>query len=114
MLNEKDKTNIEEVLYAISQIEKYLISIHSIEDLIQNQMVYDAVQMNFILIGEATKRINEDFKITHSQIDWKGMISYRNFVVHEYFGVDVKILWAVISYELPHLKTELHQILNYK
>lgn len=86
MLSEKDKTNIEEILYAISHIEIYLKPIHSIEDLIQNQMVYDAIQMNFILIGEATKRIRKEVKIQNSQIEWKGIISYRNFVVHEYFG----------------------------
>ena len=37
---------------------------------------------------------------------------YRNFVVHEYFGVDVKILWSAITFELPKLKFELEKILN--
>jgi len=53
MLEERDKANIEEVFYAIEHIEKYLENIFNLEDLLNNTMMYDAVMMNFILIGEA-------------------------------------------------------------
>lgn len=112
MLNENDRANLEEISYAVSHIELYIEPIKSLDELLQNQLVYDAVQMNFIIIGEASKRISTEVRENNPQIDWKGIISYRNFVVHEYFGVDVKVLWSAITFELPKLKLELEKILN--
>ena len=112
MLEERNKANIEEVFYAIEHIEKYLENISSLEDLLNNNMVYDAVMMNFILIGEACKRLSGKFKTENTQIDWTGINSYRNFIAHEYFGVDEKIVWRTITIELPKLKKDLQHILN--
>jgi uncharacterized protein with HEPN domain len=112
MLEERDKANIEEVFYAIEHIEKYLGNILSIEDLLENTMVYDAVMMNFILIGEACKRLSVKFKTEKRQIDWGGINGYRNFIAHEYFGVDGKIVWRTIKIELPKLKKDLQDILD--
>ena len=112
MLEERDKANIEEVFYAIEHIEKYLVNISSLQGLIDNTMVYDAVMMNFILIGEACKRLSIRFKTENPQIDWSGINGYRNFIAHEYFGVDEKIVWRTIRIELPKLKKGLQDILN--
>lgn len=112
MPEERDKANIEEVFYAIGHIEKYLANILSIEDLLDNTMAYDAVMMNFILIGEACKRLSDKFKSENAQIDWGGINSYRNFIAHEYFGVDEKIVWRTIKIELPKLKKALQDIIN--
>ena len=112
MLEERDKANIEEVFYAIEHIEKYLENILSLEDLLNNTMVYDAVMMNFILIGEACKRLSSKFKSENVQIDWIGINGYRNFLTHEYFGVDEKIVWRTIKIELPKLKRDLQYIFN--
>ena len=112
MLEEHDKANIEEVFYAIGHIEKYLENISSLENLTDNTMVYDAVMMNFILIGEACKRLSNKFKSENAQIDWSGINSYRNFIAHEYFGVDEKIVWRTIKIELPKLKKDLQDVIN--
>jgi len=112
MLSERDRANIEEIYYAVSHIELYIKPIKSLDELLLNRLVYDAVQMNFIIIGEASKRISPEVRKNNPHVDWKGMISYRNFVVHEYFGVDVKILWSAITFELPTLKSELEKILE--
>lgn len=111
MLDERDKANIEEVFYAIGHIEKYLENISSLEDLLDNPMVYDAVMMNFILIGEACKRLSAKLKNENIQIDWNGIKAYRNFIAHEYFGVDEKIVWRTIKIELPKLKKDFQEIL---
>ncbi len=75
-------------------------------------MAYDAVMMNFIVIGEACKRMSAETKNANPQIDWKGINSYRNFIAHEYFGVDENIVWAAIKIELPKLKKEIVSILK--
>jgi len=112
MLEEKDRANIEEVFYAIGHIEKYMDGISVLENLIENSLVYDAVMMNFILIGEACKRLSPEMKKINPQVDWKGINGYRNFIAHEYFGVDEKIVWQAIRIELPKLKKDLQEILK--
>ena len=111
MLSENDFSNIEEVLYAIRHIEEYTEDIPNMAALKDKAMAYDAVMMNFILIGEACKRLSADLKNNHPHIDWKGINSYRNFIAHDYFGVDDKIVWLTITIELPALKNALSALL---
>ncbi len=112
MLKDTDQANVSEVLYAIAHIEEYLSSTITLDDLLANTMVYDAVMMNFILIGEACKRLSKELKAANPQVDWKGLNGYRNFIAHEYFGVDENIVWAAIKLELPKLKQELEVMLQ--
>ena len=112
MLKENDHANISEALYAIGHIEQYLATIFTLDDLLQDSKTYDAVMMNFILIGEACKRLSKELKTQNPQIDWKGLNGYRNFIAHEYFGMDENIVWGAIRIELPKLKQELLAILN--
>ena len=108
---EKDLISIQECLYAISHIEEYVRGIDSIESLITDSKTYDAVLMNFIIIGEASNRISDKTKIQLKDIDWRAIIGFRNFVAHDYFGIDVNIVWAAIQINLPHLKIELTKLI---
>ncbi len=112
MLSENNQANAEEVLYAINHIEEYVKGIASIEELKSKPMVYDAVMMNFILIGEACKRLTEELKDAHPHIDWRGINGYRNFIAHDYMGVDEKITWSAIKVQLPQLKTDFENLLK--
>jgi len=112
MLSDKDQANAEEVLYAIEHIEKYIEGITSIRELKEDTKTYDAVMMNFILIGEACKRLPENLKDANPHIDWKGINGYRNFIAHDYFGVDEKLTWSAIKIELPQLKTDFEKLLG--
>jgi len=84
MLNEKDIAEIEVILYAITHIEEYTQSIKTISDLLSNTLVYDTVMMNFIIIGEACKRLPKELKKANQHIDWKGIAGYRNHIAHEF------------------------------
>ena len=57
-----------------------------------------------MIIGEATIFISEETKNKFPEIDWKGIKGFRNIIVHEYFGISVKMVWAVVVKELPKLK----------
>ena len=104
--------NVEEVLYAIRHIEEYVKDIPSLDELLADSRTYDAVMMNFILIGEACKRLPKALKTANPQIDWKGINGYRNYIAHEYFGVDEHIVWGAITVEVPQLKAEMTSLLN--
>lgn len=112
MLKDRDRANIEEVLYAIRHIQEYTASISSLEELLTDTKTYDAVLMNFILIGEACKRLPSELKASIPQIDWKGINGYRNYIAHEYFGVDQQVVWSSLKVELPKLKAEMERLLS--
>ena len=66
-----------------------------------------AVERNFEIIGEAVGRLPVAYKKVHPHIEWRIMKDFRNFMVHEYFGVDDQIVWDTIKYKLPGLYVEI-------
>lgn len=62
---------------------------------------------NLEIIGEAANRLPETFRAHHSEIDWRKIIGLRNRIVHDYFSIDVEILWEIIQTDLPIFKSKL-------
>lgn len=77
----------------------------------KNEKTVDAVVRNLEIIGEAAKNISQEFESKFPEIPWKEMISMRNKVSHEYFGVDSEILWETVTKDLPLLKEKLRKLL---
>lgn len=71
-----------------------------------------AVIRSLEIIGEATKKIEEEFRANYPQIEWKKMARTRDKLIHDYFGVDYDIVWDIIENKLPSLKEEIDAILN--
>ncbi len=67
----------------------------------------DAVERNFEIIGEAASRIPDDFKKLHPNVEWRIIKDFRNFIIHEYFGINNQIVWDTIQYRLPDLLQEI-------
>jgi uncharacterized protein with HEPN domain len=70
----------------------------------------DAVIRNIGIIGEAAKNISAEFKRLHKTIEWKAIAGMRNKLVHDYFGVNLDILWDVIRNKLRELKAKLKDL----
>ncbi|MEM2882202.1 MAG: HepT-like ribonuclease domain-containing protein [Candidatus Bathyarchaeia archaeon] len=64
------------------------------------------------IIGEATKNLSEELKSEHRRIPWKDIAGMRDKLIHEYFGVDLELIWETIERELPELKGEILKILK--
>ena len=56
-----------------------------------------AVERNFEIIGEAASRISEKYKLSHPEIEWRILKDFRNFIIHEYFGINSEIAWDTIQ-----------------
>ena len=109
---EKDRANIEDCLYAIGHVNEYMADINSIEDLENDTKTYDAVTMNFVIIAEACARLSKELKDKHTEIDWDGVRRFRNYLAHDYFGVDIYVVWKSITISLPLLKAGLSKLLE--
>jgi uncharacterized protein with HEPN domain len=64
------------------------------------------------IIGEATKKLPDDFRQQHDHISWKQMAGMRDKLIHEYFGVDYEVVWNVILDDIPVLHQQIQAILD--
>lgn len=96
---------------AAEKILKYTKGL-SFEDFLADDKTIDAVVRNFEIIGEASLRLDEDFRFEHPQIEWKKLRGFRNRIVHDYFGIDYEIVWSILTQDLEELVFQLDQLLN--
>jgi len=71
-----------------------------------------AVERNFEIIGEAASRVPADFKVGNSHIEWRILKDFRNFIIHDYFGINNEIVWETIQLRLPDLLAEVRLLKN--
>jgi uncharacterized protein with HEPN domain len=71
----------------------------------------DAVVLNLEVIGEAARQIPSEVRERYPEVPWRRVIGLRNVVVHEYFAVDVEIVWTVVRQSLPELKEALRRMM---
>lgn len=100
---------IDDILEAVKRIQKFIKG-YSYEQFIFDIKTTDAVIRNLSIIGEAASKVGKEFHSKHPQVPWKHMIGLRNKVMHEYFGVDLKILWKTIHEDLPDLKKSVRKL----
>ncbi len=74
----------------------------------------DAVIRNLEIIGEATKNLSEECRTKNPNVPWKGMSGMRDRLIHDYIGVNLDIVWDVITVELPKLLVQITKILDKK
>ncbi len=96
---------------AAEKILKYTQGL-SFEDFLADDKTIDAVVRNFEIIGEASLRIDGDFRLENPQIEWKKLRGFRNRIVHDYFGIDYEIVWSILTQDLEELVFQLDQLLN--
>jgi len=96
---------------AIGKIEKYLGDT-AFELFSQNDMMIDAVVRELEIIGEAARNLSDEFCEKHSQIWWSRIRGMRNVLIHEYFGIDLNIIWDTCKNNLPELKNFIKAVLG--
>jgi uncharacterized protein with HEPN domain len=95
----------------IEHIREFTREIKEYEDLSQNLMVFYAVLKALENIGEAVKQIPEDKRKLYS-IEWKKIAGLRDVLIHEYFGISVKVIWDIIKTKLPELENAVKYLLE--
>jgi len=104
-----DLAFIEHILLCIDKIQEYTNALTD-EDFNNNELIQDAVIRNIELIGEATKKISKDLKKQYHEIPWKEMSAIRDKLIHDYFGVDIDVVWRTVKKDIPYLKSLIEGI----
>ena len=111
-MHRKDYYLLLSIKETIEKIIRYTSEYQTAEELYQNDRDFDAAMMNFIVIGENVGKLSNELKGKNEKIDWEKIYSFRNIIAHHYFGINVDIVWQIISIELPKLRDELNKILK--
>ncbi len=102
---------VNDILENINKVQKFTSGIIYDEFIENDEKIY-AVIRAIEIIGEAAKKIPVEIKSKYSDIPWKDISGMRDKVIHEYFGVDLKLVWTTAIKEIPPLKEKIELILK--
>lgn len=102
-MSNKLEANLLDILDSIRKIVKFTEGIFSADELYDEVLIYDAVLMNFINIGEVVARLPESITSKYNKVPWSDIRAFRNLLAHNYHGVDATEVFLIIQNDLPQL-----------
>jgi uncharacterized protein with HEPN domain len=102
---------LKDILDAIRKIENYTENL-TYEEFLKDELRQDGIVKNLEVIGEAVKNIPDDLREKKPHIEWKKIAGLRDILTHEYFGINLEIVWDVIWNKIPGLKTNVIDLLS--
>ena len=102
---------LEDILEAVQRIRRYLEG-YDLARFKTDTRTADAVIRNLEIVGEAVKKLPPEIRAKQRSVDWVKIGSLRDILIREYFGVDLEILWDVVSSKLPDLEQAVKKLLD--
>lgn len=106
-----DREFLEDIQEAVLRVIGYTDGM-TYEAFMADTKTQDAVIRNLEIIGEATKNIAMDLRDKHLDVPWKGMAGLRDRLIHHYFGVNLDIVWNIVTTELTDVLYQIEAILQ--
>jgi uncharacterized protein with HEPN domain len=100
---------LEDIMLGIQKIGRYTSEMDH-EAFLRDELVIDGVARNLEIIGEAARQLPEEFNRVNTQISWTQIAGLRNRIVHDYFGLDLEIIWQIIQHDLPELEKQVRAL----
>jgi|SRR5437016_9387305 len=104
------KVFLEDMRDAIAKVHKYTSGL-GFKEFANDEKTVDAVVRNLEVIGEAAKSVPEGVRHGETQIDWRRIAALRNILIHQYFAIDVEIVWDIVQNKLPELDKQVRKML---
>ena len=108
-MSRKESERLQDILDAIAKIQD---RVQSRQTFFEDELLQAFTLMNLQIIGEAGNRLPSSTKETNSHIPWKKIIGLRNLITHEYFRIDLTIVWDVVEQDLTPLKEDIEQLIR--
>ena len=112
MKNKDYSDYLQDILDSINDTDDFVKGM-SFDDFLKDKKSVNAVIRSIEVIGEAAKKIPPSLKNKFSHVPWKKMAGMRDKLIHEYFGVDLEIIWEVIKKDLPSIKPLIVEALDH-
>jgi len=105
-----DRLYLVHIQECIERIERYTAD--GKDAFFADEKTQDAVLRNLQTLAESSQLLADSVKAEAPAIDWRGIAGFRNVLVHEYLGVDLKRVWDVVEQDLPALRREIDALLR--
>lgn len=102
---------IRDIQDAINDIEDF-VKAYNLDKFLKDKKTINAVVRSFEIIGEAVKKIPAEIRRKNKSIPWKEMAGMRNILIHEYFGINIKVIWKTVQKDIPNLKILINNMLS--
>jgi uncharacterized protein with HEPN domain len=111
MAKREDHLLLLDMLDAADRMQRYVEGLTA-GQFLEDEKTVDAVVRNLEVLGEAANRLSDGFRADHPHVPWRRMIGLRHRIVHEYFGIDLAIVWRILQDDLPSLRQELADLVE--
>lgn len=105
----RDSDYLFDIQEAMRRIAEYAREL-SYEQFREDTRTQDAIVRNLEVIGEAAKGLSASFRKKHTYIPWKQMAAMRDRLIHHYFGINLDIVWGVVTEELPTVAEQIESL----
>jgi len=102
LIGRRDRFYLSNILDAANKVLSYVGDLGR-DGFVEAPLVQDAVIRQLEIVGEATKRISDEFRDDHPDIPWKDMAGTRDKLIHDYLGVDIDSVWKTAREDIPQL-----------
>jgi len=102
---------LEDILQSINDLEEFTENL-TFDQYLTDRKTILASMSSLQIIGEASNKLPPEIRSKYHEIPWKSIISLRNKIVHEYFGLHNKMVWEIIHNDLPVLKPQIIKIIE--
>jgi len=102
---------LQDILDSINDVESFILGM-GFDEFKGDRKTINAVVRSIEVIGEASKRIPRSLKAKYKEVPWREMAGMRDKLIHEYFGVDVEILWKTAKDDIPPLKQVIQNMMK--
>ena len=106
-----DDAFLRDIQEAVQRIGEYTAEIEY-HEFLDDRKTQDAVIRNLEIIGEAVKNLSTGVRTTYSTIPWKEMAGVRDRLIHGYFGVNLDIVWQIVTGELPNVGKQIVAVIE--
>lgn len=103
-----DRPYLADILQALERVEE--IGQRGRDAFLGDWLLQDAAIRNFEIVGEAVKRVSGELQAAHPEIPWADLAGLRDVLIHQYFRVDLEIVWALIEQRVAALRGDVARL----